>query len=127
MRRALLIAATLAATLAAEGARAEDPKTTTDIRCVIVAGSLAQSTDPDLQKIGTVSLIYFWGRLEGRDATGNIDARIVEEASKMTADDIKTQAQTCGAMVTAAGQALQDLGAAVQQRIGGAAPASPAK
>jgi hypothetical protein len=41
----------------------------------------------------------------------------------MSADDIKAQAQTCAAMVSAAGQALQDLGTAVQGRIGGAAPA----
>jgi hypothetical protein len=78
-----------------------------------------------LNKLGTVSLIYFWGRLEGRGATTDIDSRVVEEAKKMTPDDFKTQAQTCGAMVSAAGDALQALGNAVQQRIGGAAP--PAK
>jgi len=107
----------------APAAVAADDPTTTDVRCIVVAGSLAQSTDPDLQKLGNVSLLYFWGRLQGRGATTGVDAKVAEAATKMTADDIKTQAQTCAAMVGAAGQALQDLGTAVQARIGGAAPA----
>jgi hypothetical protein len=110
------------ALIASGVAHADDP-TTTDVRCIVVAGSLSQSQDPDLQKLGNVSLLYFWGRLQGRGATTGADAKVAEAASKMSADDIKTQAQTCAAMVGAAGQALQDLGTAVQARIGGAAPA----
>ena len=121
MRRSLLIAASTA--LIASGVAHADDPTTTDVRCIVVAGSLSQSQDPDLQKLGNVSLLYFWGRLQGRGATTGADAKVAEAASKMSADDIKTQAQTCAAMVGAAGQALQDLGTAVQARIGGAAPA----
>ena len=101
----------------------DEAKTITDVRCVIVAGSLSQSDDPDLQKLGTTSLLYFWGRLEGRGATANLDARIINEAGKMSADDMKAQAQTCAAMVSAAGEGLQDLSAALKQRLGAAAPA----
>jgi len=121
VRRSLLIAASTA--LIASGVAHADDPTTTDVRCIVVAGSLSQSQDPDLQKLGNVSLLYFWGRLQGRGATTGADAKVAEAASKMSADDIKTQAQTCAAMVGAAGQALQDLGTAVQARIGGAAPA----
>jgi len=121
VRRSLLIAASTA--LIASGVAHADDPTTTDVRCIVVAGSLSQSQDPDLQKLGNVSLLYFWGRLQGRGATTGADAKVAEAASKMSADDIKTQAQTCAAMVGAAGQALQDLGTAVQARFGGAAPA----
>jgi len=121
VRRSLLMAASTA--LIASGVAHADDPTTTDVRCIVVAGSLSQSQDPDLQKLGNVSLLYFWGRLQGRGATTGADAKVAEAASKMSADDIKTQAQTCAAMVGAAGQALQDLGTAVQARIGGAAPA----
>jgi len=118
--RPLLLAGALASALVAGPALADDP-TTTDVRCVIVAGTLAGQTDPDLQKLGDASLLYFWGRLEGRGQTANISARVSDEAAKMTADDIKAQVQTCGAMVSAAGQSLQALGEAVQARVGGGA------
>jgi hypothetical protein len=118
-----LMANTAAAAPAPSPSPAEDPKTTNDIRCVIVSASLSQSDDPDLQKLGTTSLLYFWGRLEGRGATTGVDARVVEEASKMTVGEMKDQAQTCAALVNAAGQGLQDLSAALKQRLGGGAPA----
>ena len=100
----------------------EDAKTTTDIRCLIVAGSLSQSDDPDLQKLGTTSLLYFWGRLEGRGAIANVNARVAEEAQKMTVADLQAQTQTCGSLVNGAGQGLQDLSAALKQQLGGRAP-----
>jgi GH25 family lysozyme M1 (1,4-beta-N-acetylmuramidase) len=132
----LVAAATLAAPLSAAAApvaaHAEDPKTTTDIRCIIVGGALAQSDDPELQSLGRASLFYFMGRLEGRGDMDNIDARIVDVAAKMTSDDIKTQSQTCGAMFTAATQGLQQLSDAFKQHFNtppaaGAAPAAPPK
>ena len=124
MRRTLLVAALAAfgACIAAPTAFADDP-TTTDVRCIVVALTLGQSDDPDLQKLGNVSLLYFWGRLQGRGATTGVDAKVSEAATKMTADDIKGQAQICAAMVGAAGQNLEDLGKAMQARIGGVAPA----
>jgi hypothetical protein len=132
MRLAPSLAAAVALALLtpAVAAHAEDPKTTADIRCVIVGGALAQSEDTDLQSLGRASLFYFLGRLEGRGDTDNIDARIVDVAGKMTADDIKTQSQTCGAMFTAATQSLQQLSDAFKQRYGAppaAAGAEPPK
>jgi hypothetical protein len=140
MRTSPLLAVALAvAALAPAAAHAEDPKTTADIRCVIVGGALAQSDDPDLQSLGRASLFYFTGRLEGRGDTDNLDARIVDAAAKMTADDIKTQSKICGAMFTAATQGLQQLADAFKQRYGAppaaggagappaAAPATPPK
>jgi hypothetical protein len=125
MRPALLIAAALACALPAL-ARAEDPKTTTDIRCVVVGGALAQSTDANLQNLGRASLFYFLGRLEGRGDTANLGPRVVDVAGKMTADDIKTQSQTCGAVFSAAAQSLQEISNDFQQRTGAPAPTPPA-
>ena len=123
MRAALILAVVAAlGVLAPAAAQAEDPKTTFDIRCVIVGGALAQSTDPDLQSLGRASLFYFLGRIQGRGDTENIDARIVDVASKMTADDLKAQSQTCGAMFTAATQNLQDLSNSFKEHFGDRAP-----
>ena len=130
--RAALILAVAALSLGALPAAAapEDPKTIVDIRCVIVGGALAQSSDADLQSLGRASLFYFLGRIQGRGDTENIDARIVDVASKMTADDLKAQSQTCGAMFTAATQNLQELSNSFQQHFGekaAPAPATPPK
>jgi hypothetical protein len=123
MRPALLAAAVLALSgVAAPLASAQPgvPASVTDIRCVIVAGTLAQSEDPQMKTLGTASILYFWGRMEGRGDTANVSARLLAEAQKMTPDDIKVQAKTCGDMVSAAGQALQQVGDSVQK---GASPA----
>ena len=130
MRAALILAVALGLGALPAAAAPEDPKTTIDIRCVIVGGALAQSSDPDLQSLGRASLFYFMGRIQGRGDTENLDARILDIASKMTADDLKTQSQTCGAMFTAATQNLQDLTNAFQQHFGekaAPAPATPPK
>ena len=111
-------------TLPAMAAAPEDPKTTTDLRCVVVAYALTQNPDPDLQKLGAVSLFYFWGRLEGRGAADNMAARLTEEAGKMTGDDIKAQAKTCGAIFTAGTESLRALNTTVQDQPGGAPPAN---
>jgi hypothetical protein len=124
----LILAAVLA--LGALPANAQTPtpsaSTATDVRCVIVAGALAQSDDPQMKGIGYASLLYFWGRLEGRGATDNVAALIAAEARKMSADDLKTQAQTCNALVTGAGQSIQDMSATLQKELGGRAAPAPA-
>ena len=125
MPRVLLVAA-IAAGLAfpARAAPPEDPKTTADLRCVVVAYALTRNADPDLQKLGAVSLFYFWGRLEGRGDVANLAARLTGEAGKMTADDIQAQAKTCGAIFAATTQSLQSLNNTVQDQTPGAAPSS---
>jgi hypothetical protein len=123
---AVALAAALAAPLAAAAAPAaqEDPRTTTDVRCIVVAYSLTQSSDDDMKKIGLASLIYFWGRLQGREATAGIEQRIADEAARMTGADITAQANICGGMVSDAGQSLQHTGEAVRDRM---APTTPGR
>jgi hypothetical protein len=143
MRPALLLAAALAlgalpaaasptrppATVAASG----EATTTTDLRCLFVSGALAQSDDPELKNIGTLSLFYFWGRIEGRLPTSEIAQRLIDEAKKMTPGDIKAQAQTCANMSRTASQNLSDISDALQKALGpppaaaapNSAPAAP--
>ena len=109
--------ATDAAPAAAGDAAPGDP-TLTDMRCIVVAGALLQTDDEQMKSVGRASLFYYLGRIEGRGGTANMDARIVDQAAKMTEDDIKNQSKTCGAMFTAAAQALQDLNKAFEQHFG---------
>ncbi len=102
----------------ADAAPSGDP-TLTDMRCIVVAGALLQADDEQMRSVGRASLFYYLGRIEGRGDTANMDARIVEQAAKMTEDDIKTQSKSCGAMFTAAAQALQELNNAFEKHFGG--------
>ena len=125
MRPALILAAALAlgALPAAAAPAAADP-TTTDLRCLFVSGALAQSDDPDLKNIGTLSLFYFWGRIEGRMPAAQIAPRLIAEAKTMTPDDVKAQAQVCANMSKAAIQSLSDISDALQKSLG-PPPAAP--
>ncbi len=51
---------------------------------------------------------------------------MVDVATKMTADDIKAEAKTCGAMFTAATQNLQDISTSFQNRLGPPPSTAPA-
>jgi hypothetical protein len=132
--RALLPLAGLAVALVLPSATwAEDPKSTTDIRCMVVSGGLSSSDDPELQSLGRASLFYFMGRLEGRGDVTDLNGRVVEEEAKMTGEDVKTQAKICGALFNAALQNLQSTSDAIAQHVGAGAggtmsptPAAPA-
>jgi hypothetical protein len=130
MRPALVLAAVVLARgappVVAAPAAANDAVTTTDLRCLFVSGALAQSDDPELKNIGTLSLFYFWGRLEGRGAPNDIAQRLIAESKKMTADDVKAQAQACASLSKSAGQKITDISDALQKTLGdGATPAPP--
>ena len=126
MRFALALAAALAlcAAPAAASAAPEDAVTKTDLRCLFVSGALAQSDDQELKSIGTLSLFYFWGRLEGRGATADIAPRLIELSKSMTADEVKAEAHTCADMSKAAGLALSNVSDALSKALG-PAPAPP--
>ena len=131
MRLTLALAAALALVAAPSAAPATPAAdATTDLRCLFVSGALSQSDDPELKNIGTLSLFYFWGRLEGRGAASDVAQRLIEEAHKMTAADVKAQAQTCADLSKSAGQKISDISDALQKTVGDAArppAASPAQ
>lgn len=134
MRPALLLAAALAfgalpgASSSASAAPAAPDATTTDLRCLMVSAMLAQGDDPDLKDIGTLSLYYFWGRLEGHVPAADVAQRLIAQAKTMTPDDLKAQARNCADMSRKASQTLSDISDTLQKSLGSppaAAPAAP--
>ena len=129
MRPALFLAAALAfgAFPVAALAAPADPVIASDVRCLLVSGALAQSDDAELKNIGTLSLFYFWGRLEGRGAPSDIVQRLIDESKKLSSDDVKAQAKVCADMSKSAGQKISDISDALQKALGPAAapPAAP--
>src|SRR5580658_8581241 len=127
MRSLILAAGLLAGAFVSPAAAAptEDPRTTTDVRCIVVAGSLIASDDAQAQDLGRANLFYFMGRLEGRGDQPDFVKRIVEEEKAMSGPDVQAQAKICGGIFTNAMQTVQSLNDAIQQQAGGTAPTTP--
>ena len=128
MRPAIFLAAALAfgALPGAAPAAPDNSVIETDVRCLLVSGALAQSDDPELKNIGTLSLFYFWGRLEGRGAPSDVVQRLIDDSKKLTPDDVKAQAKVCADMSKGAGQKISDISDALQKSLGAPAAAPPA-
>ena len=115
---ALALGALQAAPSSAGAAPAPPDATTTDLRCLMVSAMLAQGDDPDLKDIGTLSLYYFWGRLEGHVPAADVAQRLIDQAKAMTPDDLKAQARSCADMSRQASQTLSDISDALQKSLG---------
>jgi len=89
---------------------ASSSENTADVRCVIVALSLASSTDPQTKAIATAAGLYFVGRLRGRAPDLDMEAAIVKQASAFTGNDLRVERQRCGGELVAEGGRLKVIG-----------------
>jgi len=95
------------AALFATQVKAEDPETTADLRCVIATSESQSLVADQVTKNGLQStMLYYLGRLDGRDPSFDLRARYTEEAAKMTRQDIGLEDKRCGQELSARGQAL---------------------
>ena len=113
-RSIALSAAALAASLAATGARAADTDITSDVRCMVVAAAMAQNTDPKVQNAGVMAGLYDLGKLDGREPNLDLEARLKQELAQMKPAEMMSEAQRCGAQLTARGKTVTEIGARLQ-------------
>jgi hypothetical protein len=97
-------------------AAADEASVRADVRCVIVSIRIMQLQDPNLQKAGTMSALYFFGRLDGASPSLDLEERIVKELTIMTPEDYKTESARCGGELQVRGQALQEIGGSLIKR-----------
>lgn len=123
MRRHVLMG--FAATLAiATGANAQPAATTasaSDARCLLAMVALSNADDPNQQRMGQSGIIYFTGRIAGRDP--NFDFNSLKAlAAKMDMQSAQTDLQQhCGPMFNTS---MQKVGAALAPPPGATPPAS---
>ena len=112
MRIATGLAALAALALVGTAARAEDPKAATkqDLRCLVVAYTLSANPDPQTKSFATAALIYFLGRLNGREPDMDVEARVRAEIPKIAPADFMTDLQECGALVKKRGEEIKTIG-----------------
>jgi hypothetical protein len=89
---------------------------TADLRCVIISVGMVSGQDAAMQVAGTVSAMYWIGRLDGRTPDYDMEARLIDQLSKMKSDDYAAEAARCGTILKGRGQFLQDMGRSLQKK-----------
>lgn len=105
------IAAGVGLALCASAARAADSDTDNDLRCMVVAGAVAGSPNPQLQAAAPLMMSYYLGRAKGREPGIDIGARLEAAYRGLKASGLQADAQRCGAEMAAMGKETQDLAA----------------
>ena len=108
---ALTASVLLAGSAAAQTAddRPLKPEETNDLMCVAVY-SLVAAQD-GMAEAGAIGMLYFFGRLEGRDPQTDWLERFGKFAQDLSGDQIQTHGLRCGQILVDKGQALSELGA----------------
>lgn len=86
-----------------------------DIRCLIAAIQISQSSDSKAKEAGTVMAVYYLGRLDGAANDADLEKRLPEEARKETPSSIRNDIVACDNFLAERGKALVDIGAKLQR------------
>ena len=92
---------------------------TFDVRCMVVLGQLAQSTDPAIKRAGEVGSQYFFGRFDAQVGDASLEQALRRETRDMRLDQQGEMLRACGAFLERRGQRLSEIG----NRISARAPA----
>ena len=112
--KTVIIAAFAAALLLPGTAQANrDDDMQADLRCVLAMYATARN--PQLAQGAGVALLYYAGRIEGRDPALDLTAALAKEAQRMNASDYSFNARRCGDEVKAKGEVVKAVGQSLQQ------------
>lgn len=134
----LVIIAALAGSVAAAASAAPAPPAPAaasaadpigaDIRCLLIATSMASSDQPQAQSTGGIATFYYLGRLEGRITDAALEDRMLSEIPTLQRG-AQAEAERCAQAIRARNAGYQALGDRLEKRLGpppGAAPKPPA-
>ncbi|MGC1458362.1 MAG: hypothetical protein WA825_08815 [Steroidobacteraceae bacterium] len=94
---------------------AQDADNLADIRCVAVGMHLAEAPDSHQKSTGTLLVLYYMGRLDGRAPSLEIQKLLAEQIDKMTASDYSSEAMRCSQILSAKGAQIKQLGEQMQK------------
>jgi hypothetical protein len=111
MSRSYCLSALLAASaLVSLPARAQDSDNVADVRCVAVGIRDAELPNSTQKSTGTLLVLYYVGRLDGRSPTLDLEKLLAEQIAKMTDADYASEAKRCGQILSAKGAQITHLG-----------------
>jgi hypothetical protein len=93
---------------------AASPESAADVRCLIVAFNMENSTDPKVQAAGHPFGMYFYGRLDGREPTLDLQKAITEQLKAMTPELLRSEAQRCGQLLVERANTMQSVSNVLQ-------------
>jgi hypothetical protein len=103
-------------------ARAQTSDVTPDVKCMVAAGALSQSQDPQVKMIAQIASVYFLGKVDKGAPGLDLEAKIKEVMATMAPQTYMVEAQRCAQEFQARAVAVQ----AVVQRLQAAAPPAAA-
>lgn len=106
----------LALLLPAMPATAQSKDDMTALRCILVTGSLANSTDQELARNGAIGSLFWLGRLKPRLTEKQIETGGAKAAEQLRDVDINAELQTCGAEMARQGEIVERVGKALQEK-----------
>jgi hypothetical protein len=123
MIRSIVFFAALASLAAATVARAADEGASPDVRCLAVAATMAQSSDPKTQGVSLAAALYYLGKLDGRDPNFDLEGQLKQELAQLKPQDMIAEVQRCGAQLNARQKTVTEIAARLQAQGIGKAPA----
>lgn len=112
MRRLLTVPLTVvcALGLTAQPLAAQSNADVADAKCVAVLSQIV-ATNPELTQEGTLLIIYFVGKLKGRDPNRGVEALLTEDLIRsISPAEAQSLSQSCTQEAIAVGQELQRFG-----------------
>ena len=115
-----MILAALFVSTFAQSSPQPDPLTF-DLRCMIAASNLRESTDATARASGTAAALFYFGRIDARLTEAELERRLAAEAAIIPTENRSQLMRDCGAFMSARGQALIRIGQRISARERGAA------
>jgi hypothetical protein len=94
---------------------AQDADTLADLRCVAVGMHFAEAPDSHQKSTGTLLVLYYLGRLDGRAPSLDIEKLLAEQIDKMKDADYGVEAARCSQGLAQKGAQIKRLGEAMQK------------
>lgn len=96
-------------------AQRETPATIHDVQCLLMAVTLAGSTDADAKAAGLADTMFFGGKILGAEPNVDLPTVAKAEAAKLDAQSLAALQDQCGHEVSVYSETLQAVGAAMPQ------------
>ncbi|HEV2702736.1 MAG TPA: hypothetical protein VGV09_13975 [Steroidobacteraceae bacterium] len=115
MSRVWLFMLSSAVALGSWQAHAQGADTMADIRCVAVGMHFAESPDSHQKSTGTLLVLYYMGRLDGRAPGLDIGKLLAQQIDSMKAADYSAEATRCAQTLSQKGAQIKQLGEDMQK------------
>lgn len=107
--------------------RAQDAATISDIRCIVVGVKLAGMQEPSHRTVGTMLILYYMGRIDGRHPKLAIRDLIANEVSKLDSQAFAYESERCRKALAAKGLQIELIGKSLTDRPKNATSTTPAR